>query len=260
MKSSGRTPTLGQALRRPAEGSGRPAGLRRGGHRRQGLHVRHLQRSGRPPTLISFAIAPIRAGEVLSPEFKEAGHPVYLFAPPTAAPRARGKPGRPSTSFAGRAGVCSAWAVEHGIAEGIMQMSFGNSIGFQAEGREIAWDLPCPGAIVAELTEDTDLLCAVRLGTTTAEPVLTTGADSVSIDEPALPERVRAGGCIPQPSPCRSCAGAGTGGPGLLPRRSPDRHGKAKGADSCVSRHQLRVRQRPGGATGWPGAADPGAE
>ena len=64
-----------------------------------------------------------------------------------------------------------------------MQMSFGNSIGFQAEGREIAWDLPCPGAIVAELTEDTDLLCAVRLGTTTAEPVLTTGADSVSIDE-----------------------------------------------------------------------------
>ena len=36
---------------------------------------------------------------------------------------------------------------------------------------------------MAELTEDTDLLCAVRLGTTTAEPVLTTGADSVSIDE-----------------------------------------------------------------------------
>ena len=43
-------------------------------------------------------------------------------------------------------------------------MSFGNSIGFQAEGREIAWDLPCPGAIVAELTEDTDLLCAVEAG------------------------------------------------------------------------------------------------
>ena len=36
---------------------------------------------------------------------------------------------------------------------------------------------------MAELTEDTDLLCAVRLGTTTAEPVLTTGADSVPIDE-----------------------------------------------------------------------------
>ena len=33
-----------------------------------------------PPTLISFAIAPLKTGEVLSPEFKEAGHPVYLFS------------------------------------------------------------------------------------------------------------------------------------------------------------------------------------
>ena len=30
-----------------------------------------------PPTLISFAIAPIQCGDVISPEFKEAGHPVY---------------------------------------------------------------------------------------------------------------------------------------------------------------------------------------
>ena len=34
-----------------------------------------------PPTLISFAIAPVKAGDVISPEFKAAGHPVYLFAP-----------------------------------------------------------------------------------------------------------------------------------------------------------------------------------
>ena len=32
-----------------------------------------------PPTLISFAIAPAKAGEVLTPEFKGAGHPVYLL-------------------------------------------------------------------------------------------------------------------------------------------------------------------------------------
>ena len=136
-----------------------------------------------PPTLISFAIAPIRAGEVLSPEFKEAGHPVYLFAPANSGAQSQREAWETFHQLCRAGRVCSAWAVEHGIAEGIMQMSFGNSIGFQAEGREIAWDLPCPGAIVAELTEDTDLLCAVRLGTTTAEPVLTTGADSVSIDE-----------------------------------------------------------------------------
>ena len=136
-----------------------------------------------PPTLISFAIAPIRAREVLSPEFKEAGHPVYLFAPANGGAQSQREAWETFHQLCRAGRVCSAWAVEHGIAEGIMQMSFGNSIGFQAEGREIAWDLPCPGAIVAELTEDTDLLCAVRLGTTTAEPVLTTGADSVPIDE-----------------------------------------------------------------------------
>ena len=136
-----------------------------------------------PPTLISFAIAPIRAGEVLSPEFKEAGHPVYLFAPANSGAQSQREAWETFHQLCRAGRVCSAWAVEHGISEGIMQMSFGNSIGFQADGREIAWDLPCPGAIVAELTEDTDLLCAVRLGTTTAEPVLTTGADSVPIDE-----------------------------------------------------------------------------
>ena len=32
-----------------------------------------------PPTLVSFAIAPGQTGDVISPEFKAAGHPVYLF-------------------------------------------------------------------------------------------------------------------------------------------------------------------------------------
>ena len=48
-KLRARAHPLGQALRRPAGGPGRPvgAGLRR--HRRQGLHVGHLPRSGRAP-------------------------------------------------------------------------------------------------------------------------------------------------------------------------------------------------------------------
>ncbi len=127
-----------------------------------------------------------------------------------------------------------------------MKMSFGNSIGFQADGRDDRLGPAVPGAIVAELTEDTDLLGAVRLGTTTAEPVLTTGADSVPIDELLVPERGRAGGGLPQPSPRRSGAGASPGGPGLLPRRSQDRYGPAQGGHPRVPRHQLRVRHRPG--------------
>ncbi|HIR19726.1 MAG TPA: phosphoribosylformylglycinamidine synthase, partial [Candidatus Pelethomonas intestinigallinarum] len=157
-----------------------------------------------PPTVISFAIAPVKAGEVLSPEFKEAGHPVYLF-------HGEGPEGQKAAweefyalHKAGK--VKAAWAVENGAAEAVMNMAFGNSIGFAAEsGTVTAWYKPFRGGIVAELTEDVELPCAKRIGRTTAEPVVTIGADSAPIDELlALSEGVledvyptRAGGAEP---------------------------------------------------------------
>ena len=87
-----------------------------------------------------------------------------------------------------------------------MNMAFGNSIGFAAEsGTVTAWYKPFCGALVAELTEDVELPCARRIGHTTAEPVVTIGADSAPIDELlALSEGVledvyptRAGGAEP---------------------------------------------------------------
>ena len=136
-----------------------------------------------PPTLISFAIAPIRAGEVLSPEFKEAGHPVYLFAGnPMAMTKKKAWETFHSLCQAGK--VRSAWAVEHSAAEAVMQMSFGNRIGFtMAEGVDFTWYAPWPHAIVAELSEEISCGCAKRIGTTTAEPVITIGADSAPIGE-----------------------------------------------------------------------------
>ena len=135
-----------------------------------------------PPTLISFAIAPIRAGEVLSPEFKEEGHPVYCFG--------GGRPEHKKAAWDAFHGLCAAgkvkaaWAVEHGAAEAVMKMSFGNRIGFSADPAAVtAWYKPFCGEIVAELTENVDLPCAKRIGTTTAEPVITIGADSAPIDE-----------------------------------------------------------------------------
>ena len=144
-----------------------------------------------PPTLISFAIAPIQAGEVLSPEFKEAGHPVYLFVGDALAehPLAAWDKLR-ELHKAGK--VKSAWAVEHGFAETVMNMSFGNRIGF-AMGPDVDtnWYTPWPRSIVAELTEELDFPLAIRLGATTAEPVITIGGDSAPIDELlALNERV----------------------------------------------------------------------
>ena len=132
-----------------------------------------------PPTLISFAIAPLKTGEVLSPEFKEAGHPVYLFAGTDAESTKRAWEELHALALNGR--VKAAWAVENGLAEAVMKMSFGNEIGFTAETAALDWNTLRPGAIVAELTEDVD--CAVKLGVTTAKPVITIGEDTASIAE-----------------------------------------------------------------------------
>ena len=138
-----------------------------------------------PPTLISFAIAPVKAGEVLSPEFKEAGHPVYLFGGETTGEINFAWGQFHKLAQSGK--VKAAWAVENSIAEGVMKMSFGNRIGFAAEkeGNAAFWmgrPWPCP--ILAELTEDVKVYCkAARIGVTTAEPVITIGEDSAPIDE-----------------------------------------------------------------------------
>ena len=132
-----------------------------------------------PPTLISFAIAPLKTGEVLSPEFKEAGHPVYLFAGTDAESTKRAWEELHVLALNGR--VKAAWAVENGLAEAVMKMSFGNEIGFTAETAALDWNTLRPGAIVAELTEDVD--CAVKLGVTTAEPVITIGEDTAFVAE-----------------------------------------------------------------------------
>ena len=132
-----------------------------------------------PPTLISFAIAPLKTGEVLSPEFKEAGHPVYLFAGTDAESTKHAWEELHALALNGR--VKAAWAVENGLAEAVMKMSFGNEIGFTAETAALDWNTLRPGAIVAELTEDVD--CAVKLGITTAEPVISIGEDTVSVAE-----------------------------------------------------------------------------
>ena len=140
-----------------------------------------------PPTLISFAIAPVSASEVLSPEFKEPGHPVYLFAPAGMGGEAQCRAWDEFLKLHRAGKVKAAWALEKGLGEGLMKMSFGNRIGFKAE-RDLACELYSPalyGFIVAELTEDpeTDYAGVVRLGVTTAEPTLELSRESASIDE-----------------------------------------------------------------------------
>ena len=85
------------------------------------------------------------------------------------------------TALARAGKVVSAWAVENGLAEAVMKMSFGNEIGFAAENTVLDWFAPIPGAIVAELSDEVS--DAVRIGVTTAEKAIALGADSASIEE-----------------------------------------------------------------------------
>ena len=136
-----------------------------------------------PPTVISFAIAPLKAQEVISNEFKEAGHPVYLFGT------------RNLSDFEGMKaaweqfhGLCekglvkAAWAVDGGgIAEAVMKMSFGNDIGLKAADSFEAQYGAAYGQIIAELTEEIE--GAQLVGFTTADKTITYGGEAVSIEE-----------------------------------------------------------------------------
>ena len=132
-----------------------------------------------PPTLISFAIAPVLAGEIVTTDFKAAGRGVYLFAGATPEEQKAAWERFPALARAGK--VASAWAVENGLAEAVFKMSLGNEIGFAAEKTARDWFAPMPGAIVAELTEEVS--DAVRIGATTAEKTISLGSDEASISE-----------------------------------------------------------------------------
>ncbi len=146
-----------------------------------------------PPTVVSFAIAPAKAGDIISVEFKKTGDPVYLFSAPKgdyAATRAMWKQYH-ALCKSGK--VRAAWAVTTGgVAEGLMKMCFGNRIGFVGEDAlkgELLFAPMC-GSIVAELTEPVDF--GQKIGRTAFPPILEAGgaylplADLVSVWESTL--------------------------------------------------------------------------
>ena len=83
-----------------------------------------------PPTLCSFAVAPGKASEVISPEFKEAGHSIRLVACDP-----HDTPALTANYEAVRKGILdgtivAAWALGlGGVAEGLFKMGMGNGIG-----------------------------------------------------------------------------------------------------------------------------------
>ena len=138
-----------------------------------------------PPTLISFAIAPVEKSDVLSPEFKEAGHPVYLFAPADNTAEGQKKAWESFYDLHKQGKVKAAWAVENGLGEAVMKMSFGNRIGFKS-CKDLAdqWHVASFwGFIVAELTEEIQIPGAMKLGETTVDEMIVLGEDCATIEE-----------------------------------------------------------------------------
>ena len=136
-----------------------------------------------PPTVISFAIAPVKTTDVISNEFKAAGHPVYKFGNPDITDYTALKASWEQYHALCQAGkVAASWAVDGGgIAEGVMKMAFGNSIGFKGAPEAALQYGPAYGQIIAELTEEIE--GAELIGWTTDDGMITYGSESVSIDE-----------------------------------------------------------------------------
>ena len=137
-----------------------------------------------PPTVISFAIAPVDKNQVLTPEFKEAGHPVYLFGPVDETADSLKLAWERFYQLHKEGKVKAAWAVEHGIGEAVMKMSFGNGIGFASSAKlGENWHIPFWGFLVAELTEDVEIPGVMKLGTTTDDGMVALEEDKASIEE-----------------------------------------------------------------------------
>ena len=137
-----------------------------------------------PPTLVSFAIAPANAEQVVSPEFKKSDDPVYLFTAPKGDYDGTLAMWEQFHKLVQSGKVCAAWAVTSGgVAEGLMKMCFGNEIGFvgneDLKGEKLF--APACGSIIAELTEDIDF--GERIGRTAFPPILEAGGAYLPLDD-----------------------------------------------------------------------------
>ena len=140
------------------------------------------------PTLIAFGITTVDAGRVISPEFKEAGHRIYLmkhlplhnFMPDTDALKKNWEYVHREIA-AGN--IVSGWAVGFGgVAEAVAKMSFGNRIGAEIKINEQELFGCGYGSIVVESRGELDWPGAVELGRTVAAETVTVNGERMPID------------------------------------------------------------------------------
>ena len=140
-----------------------------------------------PPTLVSFAVTTGNVNDVVSPEFKSAGHKVVILKPEY---DENGLPVAESVKalFAdvynyikeGKVAACYT-PTYGGIAEAIMKMSFGNSIGFEYNEEFEIDDIfgYNYGAFILELTTEDEI--GAVLGHTCLEETIKYGNDEIEL-------------------------------------------------------------------------------
>lgn len=131
-----------------------------------------------PPTLVSFAVTTGKTQEVISPEFKEAGHRVVLLRPeydsnmlPT--PQSQKALFDEVISYMRKGIIKAAYTPTYGgVAEAIMKMSFGNFVGFEYDDAIELSDIfgYNYGAFILELASEEDI--GITLGHTCLEETI----------------------------------------------------------------------------------------
>ena len=118
-----------------------------------------------PPTLVSFAVTTGKVDEVITPEFKSAGHKTVILKPEY---NENGIPVASSlidtfnkvTELARTGKVAACYTVTYGgVAEAVMKMAFGNDIGFKYDDNLSVNDIfdYAYGSFVIELAQDVDV-------------------------------------------------------------------------------------------------------
>ena len=145
-----------------------------------------------PPTLVSFAVSTAKAPDVISAEFKTAGHKIGYIAPKY---DENGLPVFDSVKEVFRTveklikdkKAVSVWSIAHGgVAEGIFKMSLGNQIGAKLDKlTDEELFTPVYGAFIMELTEEADGVKTI--GETVADYTITSG--DVKLDVASLEKK-----------------------------------------------------------------------
>ena len=145
-----------------------------------------------PPTLVSFAVSTAKAPDVISAEFKAAGHKIGYIAPKY---DENGLPIFDSVKEVFRTveklikdkKAVSVWSIAHGgVAEGIFKMSLGNQIGAKLDKlTDEELFTPVYGAFIMELTGEADGVKTI--GETVADYTITSG--DVKLDIASLEKK-----------------------------------------------------------------------